>query len=148
MILESNAAIQIQKSAEVVFEGIVDPDKMTQYFISESTGRLETGSEVIWKFPEFPERFPISHIQCETNQSISFVWDPDTVVKITLEELPDKSTVVRVKEDGKEFNESNLKWALENSGGWANFLACLKAFLEYGVHLRKGAFDFMRTKPS
>lgn len=148
MILESNAAIQIQKSADEVFEGIVDPDKMTQYFISESTGRLETGSEVIWKFPEFPERFPISHIQCETNQSISFVWDPDTVVKITLEELPDKSTVVRVKEDGKEFNESNLKWALENSGGWANFLACLKAFLEYGVQLRKGAFEFMRTKPS
>lgn len=148
MILESNAAIQIQKSADEVFEGIVDPDKMTQYFISKSTGRLETGSEVIWKFPEFPERFPISHIICETNQSISFVWDPDTVVKITLEELPDKSTVVRVKEDGKEFNESNLKWALENSGGWANFLACLKAFLEYGVQLRKGAFEFMRTKPS
>ena len=146
MILESNAAIQIQKPAHVVFEGIVNPDIMTYYFISESTGRLETGSEVIWKFPEFPEKFPVTKIKTESNHSISFVWDPDTVVKITLKELPDHSTVVRVNESGKESNEENLKWALENSGGWANFLACLKAYLEYGVHLRKGAFDFMRKE--
>jgi hypothetical protein len=51
---------------------------------------------------------------------------------------------IRVNENGKELNEDNLKWALENSGGWANFLACMKAYLEYGINLRKGAFDFMR----
>ena len=51
---------------------------------------------------------------------------------MTLEKLPDNSTIVSVNENGKELNEDNLKWALENSGGWANFLACMKAFLEYG----------------
>ncbi|MFC4721016.1 SRPBCC domain-containing protein [Geojedonia litorea] len=145
MKLESNASIQIQKPVAVVFEGIVNPANMTQYFISESTGRLETGKEVIWKFPEFDEKFPITEIDIKTNRSISYVWDPDTVVTITLEQLPDQSTVVRVNEKGKEFNEANLKWALENSGGWANFLACMKAYLEYGIQLRKGAFDFMRN---
>lgn len=30
----------------------------------------------------------------------------------------------------------------ENTEGWANFLACLKAYLDYGINLRKGAFDF------
>lgn len=145
MKLESNASIQIQKPIAEVFEGIVNPANMTQYFISESTGRLETGKEVIWKFPEFDDKFPITEIDIETNRSISYVWDPDTVVTITLEQLPDQSTVVRVNEKGKEFNEANLKWALENSGGWANFLACLKAYLEYGIQLRKGAFDFMRN---
>ncbi|MFD2697467.1 hypothetical protein ACFSQ0_05650 [Mesonia sediminis] len=58
--------------------------------------------------------------------------------------MADGSTLVKVNENGKEFSEDNLKWALENSGGWANFLACLKAYLEYGIQLRKGAFDFMR----
>ena len=146
MKLESNATIQIQKPVEEVFEGIVNPEKMTQYFISESSGRLETGKDVIWKFPEFPDKFPIKEIKTETNQSISFVWDPETVVKITLEKLPDNSTIVRVNENGKELNEDNLKWALDNSGGWANFLACMKAYLEYGIQLRKGAFDFMRKE--
>ena len=146
MRLESNATIQIQKSIEEVFEGIVNPAKMTKYFISESSGRLETGKDVIWKFPEFPDKFPIKEVKIETNRSISFVWDPETVVKITLEELPDNSTVISVNENGKELNEDNLKWALDNSGGWANFLACMKAYLEYGIQLRKGAFDFMRKK--
>lgn len=145
MKLDSNAVIQIQKPINEVFEGIVNPDNMTKYFISESNGRLETGKELIWKFPEFEERFPIKEIKTEENQFVSFVWDPETVVTITLQELPDKSTLVRVRETGKEFNEINVKWAMENSGGWANFLACLKAYLEYGIQLRKGAFDFMRT---
>lgn len=144
MKLESNATIQIQKPIEEVFEGIVNPEIMTKYFISESNGRLETGKEVIWKFPEFEDEFPVKEIEIENNSSISFVWDPETIVKITVEKLPDDSTIVRVNENGKELNEENLKWALENSGGWANFLACMKAYLEYGIQLRKGAFDFMR----
>lgn len=144
MRLESNTALQIQKPIEEVFEGIVNPAKMTNYFISESTGRLETGKEVIWKFPEFSEQFPVKEIKVEANRSISFVWDPETVVNITLESLPDKSTLVRVNEGSKEFNETNLKWVLENTAGWSNFLACMKAYLEYGVQLRKGAYDFMR----
>ena len=144
MKLETNATIQIQKPIEEVFEGIVNPEKMTKYFISESSGRLETGKEVIWKFPEFEDKFPVKEIKIENNSSISFVWDPETIVKITLKKLPDDSTIVRVNENGKELNEANLKWALENSGGWANFLACLKAYLEYGINLRKGAFDFMK----
>lgn len=144
MRLESNASIQIQRPIEEVFEGIVNPAKMTHYFIAESSGRLETGKEVIWKFPEFPDRFPITQIQVEAARSISFVWDPETVVTITLESLPDNSTVVRVNENGKALNEDNLKWVIDNSGGWANFLACMKAYLEYGIELRKGAFDFLR----
>jgi hypothetical protein len=51
---------------------------------------------------------------------------------------------VTVTEKSMENNEAGIKWLAENSGGWANFLACMKAYLEYGINLRKGAFDFMR----
>ncbi len=136
--------IQIQKPIEEVFDGIVNPEKMTKYFISESSGFMESGKEVVWKFPEFDDQYPVNVIKVEKNSLISFVWDPETVVTITLEKLPDNSTLVKVIENGKDLNENNLKWALENSGGWANFMACLKAYLEYGINLRKGAFEFMR----
>lgn len=33
---------------------------------------------------------------------------------------------------------------LQTTGGWSNFPACLKAWLEYGINLRKGAFDFLK----
>ena len=144
MKLIAKATIQIQKPIGEVFEGIVNPEKMTMYFISESSGRLETGKELIWKFPEFPDECSVKKIKIETNRSVSFVWDEETIVNITLEAQPDKSTVVKVTEDGKILNKDNLKWVIGNTEGWANFLACMKAYLEYKIQLRKGAFDFMR----
>lgn len=78
MTLESNAVIQIQKPVKEVFEGIINPEIMTKYFISESNGRLESGKEVIWKFPEFDDYYPIKEIKIENDHSISFVWDPET----------------------------------------------------------------------
>lgn len=145
MTLNSEATLQIQKPIEQVFDGIVNPKKITKYFISESSGWLETGGEVIWKFPEFPDQFPITNIRIETNRSISFVWDPETVVNIVLEPFSNDSTIVKVTENGKELNEENLAWLISNTGGWANFLACMKAYLEYGIELRKGAYEFMKT---
>jgi uncharacterized protein YndB with AHSA1/START domain len=144
MKLTAKATIQIQKPIEEVFEGIVNPEKMTKYFISKSSGRMEPGKELIWEFPEFPESFPVKEIKVETYRSVSFVWDEGTQVNISLEALPDNSTLVKVTEGGKEYNVQNLQWVIGNTEGWSNFLACMKAYLEYGIQLRKGAFDFMR----
>ena len=144
MTLTSSATIQIQKPIDQVYESIINPTHMTNYFISESNGRLETGKELLWEFPEFPGRYPISNIQVEPNLSVSFVWDPETVVRIGLEAQEDNSTVVKVTEGAKENNEQNLKWLADNSSGWGNFLACMKAYLDHGINLRKGAYDFMR----
>lgn len=143
MHLTSAASLQIQKPIQEVFEAIVNPEHMTQYFISESSGPIETGVDLLWKFPEFPDRYPVTEIEVVPNQSVSFVWDPETKVEIKLEAYRNDSTIIRVSEAGKENKEANLQWLIQNTGGWANFLACMKAYLEYGVPLRKGAFDFM-----
>lgn len=144
MKLSTKTRLQIQKPVDEVFEAIVNPEEMTRYFISESSGRLEEGKEIIWKFPEFEDKFSVTQIKVEPNRSVSFVWDPNTIVLITLEPVEAHSTIVAVSEGGKELNQENLDWLINNTGGWANFLACMKAWLEYGIELRKGAFDFMR----
>ncbi|WP_343851309.1 SRPBCC domain-containing protein [Algoriphagus jejuensis] len=144
MKLVAKATLQIRKPVSEVFDGIVNSEKMTKYFISESSGRMIAGQELRWKFPEFPDEYPVWNVETETDRLVSFVWDKETVVRIVLEPQADGSTVVRVTEDGKENNEKNLKWLTENTEGWANFLACMKAYLEYGIQLRKGAYDYMR----
>ena len=146
MELIAKATIQIQKPVEEVYAAITDPEKMTKYFISESSGPIETGKELTWGFPEFEGRFPVKNIVTVPDRSVSFVWDEDTVVHMELLPQPDHSTVVKVTEGVKPFNEENLQWVIGNTEGWANFLACLKAYIEYGVQLRKGAFEFMRKK--
>lgn len=144
MELEINTSIQVQQAAHKVFKAIVDPDMMKHYFIEKSSGRLENGKEVTWKFAEFESEFPIRNILIKDQKHISFVWDPDTKVQIRLESVHENATIIRITEGSKEFNEQNVRWALENTEGWANFLASLKAFIEYDINLRKGAFDFIK----
>ncbi|WP_257093346.1 hypothetical protein [Sphingobacterium sp. E70] len=40
-------------------------------------------------------------------------------------------------------DEEGILIMMRQTEGWANFLACMKAYLEYNINLRKGAFDFM-----
>jgi uncharacterized protein YndB with AHSA1/START domain len=65
-------------------------------------------------------------------------------VEITLVPQKDGSTLVKITEREMENDETGINWLKGNTEGWANFLACLKAYLEYGINLRKGGFDFLR----
>lgn len=148
-ILEVKAAIQVQKPVHEVFEAIVDPSKMINYFISKSSGRLEEGKKIIWEFPEFEMQCPVRTGKIENDKYISFYWDSDGIelfVEMTLTSKNHSSTVVTITEKSRENDEAGIKWLMGNTEGWANFLACLKAYLEYGINLRKGAFDFMSDK--
>lgn len=144
--LTIKVAIQILKPVSEVFEAIVDPEKMANYFIAKGSGRMEEGKEIEWKFPEFDMQFPITVGKIEKDNYISYYWDVNekkNLVEITLASFG-KDTVVTVTEKGIENNEEGISWLMGNTEGWANFLACLKAYLEYGINLRKGAFEFRR----
>ncbi|HQY52963.1 MAG TPA: SRPBCC family protein [Ignavibacteria bacterium] len=148
--LEIKAAIQILKPAAEVFEAIADPEKMSNYFISESSGRMEEGKNLNWRFPEFDMDVPVRVGKIEKDKYISYYWDdPDGTelfVEITLTPKEKNATLVSITERSRENNEEGIKWLKRNTEGWANFLACLKAYLEYGVNLRKGAFDYMKKE--
>ena len=146
--LKIYAAIQILKPVREVFEAIADPRRMSGYFIAESTGKMEEGIILEWKFPEFEKMFRIKVLKVLTDELISFEWegilDKKTKVDIFLTKLPGNFTLVKIYEGKLPNNETGIKWYGQNTEGWANFLACLKAYLEYGINLRKGAFDFMK----
>ncbi len=145
--LTVKAALQIQKPADEIFEAIINPEIMKNYFISYGSGRMEEGKQLIWRFPEFEGDSPVRVGKLVPGCSISFYWGAEgqeLTVDILLEARMDGSTVVRITEGTMENNEAGIQWLGGNTEGWANFLACMKAWLEYGVHLRKGAFDFMR----
>lgn len=147
--LEIETSIQIQKSPQEVFDAIIDPSKMSNYFISSGSGIMEEGKQIMWKFPEFEIEFPIRVAGIKRGEYVSFYWEVDgkeLLVEISLTPRGAGSTIVRITEKSMQCNEAGLKWLQGNTQGWANFLACLKAYLEYGINLRKGAFDFLVDK--
>lgn len=146
--LEIQTKLQINKPVNEVFEAIVNPEKMINYFISKSSGRMEEGREILWKFPEFDEEFAVRISKIEKDKFVSFFWDTDgkeLFVQMDLSPLDNDSTLVMITEKGMENNEAGIKWLKGNTEGWANFLACLKAYLEYGINLRKGGFDYLKN---
>lgn len=147
--LEIEAKMQVLAPAHEIFEAIVDPAKMAHYFISQSTGRMEEGKTLQWKFPEFEALSPVKVDKVEKDQYVSYYWGEEgkeLLVEITLTTRDVNKTLVTVTEKSMPNNEAGLKWLSGNTFGWSNFLACLKAYVEYGINLRKGAFDFMNDK--
>jgi uncharacterized protein YndB with AHSA1/START domain len=147
-ILEIKAALQIAKKPEEVFDAIVDPAKMSNYFISQSTGKMETGKQLVWRFPEFDMNVPVRVGEIVKPSYISYYWgspadtQQELLVEMNLAPFGEGHTVVTITEKSMDNNEAGINWLKGNTEGWANFLACLKAWLEYGVHLRKDAFVF------
>lgn len=144
--LEIKVVLQILKTASTVFEAIIDPEEMSNYFISEGSGKMVEGETLTWKFSELDMEFPVYVKKIEQDRYISYRWEVEgemLLVEMTLEPYGNDATVVTITEKDRDNDEAGIKWLMGNTGGWVNFLACLKAYLEYGINLRKGSFDFM-----
>src|SRR6478672_5844955 len=99
--LEIKAAIQILKPIHDVFEAIVDPAKMSNYFISRSSGRIEEGKSLVWGFPEFDMDVPVRIGKIEKDKYVSYHWDVDNeslLVEMTLEVYKNNFTVITITE--------------------------------------------------
>ena len=59
MELEAKGEVRIAKPAAEVFEAIVDPARMSGYFISSGSGRLETGKTVQWTWGDVGAQAPV-----------------------------------------------------------------------------------------
>jgi len=144
--LEIKVALKISKPLYEVFEAIVDPAKMSHYFIAKSSGRMEEGKKIIWQFPEMDIDFPIRVGKIEKDKYVSYRWDDyvdgvETLVEMTLTMKENNSTLITITEKERKNDEQGIRWLKSNTEGWANFLACMKAYMEHGIDLRKNAFD-------
>lgn len=109
--LEIKTALQIFKPIDEVFEAIVDPLKMSNYFISKGSGRMEEGRKLIWQFPEFKEDFPIRVERIEPDTYISFYWNIDNLellVEMTLTPIDIHATLVTVTEKSRENDDAGI----------------------------------------
>lgn len=143
--LEIKTSRNIHKTINEVFEAIVDNKKMSEYFIRSSSGRMEEGKTLIWQFPEIDVNFPIRVDKIEKDKYISYYWDDvdgtPTLTEMMFTQQTEDNTKVVITEKSRDNNKAGLKWLKGHTEGWSNFLDCLKAYLEYGINLRVGAFD-------
>jgi uncharacterized protein YndB with AHSA1/START domain len=146
MDFQFEVSVKIQKPIEEVFDAVYDNRKLEKYFTTGSASApLDAGTIVTWDFADFPGAFPVSVKRSEINKLIELEWasgdeDYNTTVVIEFSALQDGSTQVRFKEGTWRSSEKGLERSYQNCQGWTQMGCCLKAWLEYGINLRKGFF--------
>jgi uncharacterized protein YndB with AHSA1/START domain len=146
MELKFKVNAKIMKPVAEVFDAVYNPKKLSGYFTTAgASAPLDPGTTVTWDFADFPGAFPVHVKEIERDKLIAFEWpaedgDYSTRVEMTFEALDPGSTMVSISEGTWRETEAGLKASYGNCEGWMNMAACLKAYLEYGINLRKDFF--------
>ncbi|HQZ82323.1 MAG TPA: SRPBCC domain-containing protein [Pyrinomonadaceae bacterium] len=148
MKLEFTVQTRIQKSVAEVFDAVYDPKKLSGYFTTGgASAPLDAGTTVEWAFADNPGddilKFPVTVKKVVPNELIEFVWEGaknlHTSVVMQFEAVED-DTIVRITEIGWRETQDDLNSSYLNCFGWGQMLCCLKAFAEYEINLRTGAY--------
>ena len=139
--LDVNVRDRILKPVNEVFAAFVDPAKMSQYFISGASGRMEAGTRVEWEFVDVGAKVLIDVFEVEENRRIVYEWAPcgarsRTTIQFSADDP--NTTVVIINEAMFPMDHEGVKRAMGQTAGWTYTLACLKAYLQFGVNLRLG----------
>ena len=145
MELKFKVHTKIQKPVAEVFDGIRNPEKLSKYFTTGgASAPMDANTTVMWEFADFPGAFPVRVKEVVPNERIAFEWDAADGtacrVEIHFEALNDHETLVSISESGWPESQKGLDLSYGNCMGWSQMLSALKAFLEYGINLRKGAY--------
>ncbi len=152
MDLKFEVSARINKPVEEVFEAVVNPENLSQFFTTGGAkGRIAKGSTVMWSFHDCPGEFPVEVDEVQPNRLITMRWDayepgpgtPDykTTFKMAFEPTEDGRTLVTISEWGWPNTASGLQGSYGNCMGWTQMLCALKAWKEHGINLREGMFQ-------
>ena len=158
MQLKFQVHTKIQKPIAEVFDAVYNPSKLSSYFTTGgASAPLDEGANVIWRFADYPGDVPVTVKKLVPNQQIILEWDayepPDspeskipsssgykTTVEMTFVSLGINNTLVKISESGWQETQKGLDGSYGNCFGWSQMICALKAYIEYGINLRKGSF--------
>jgi uncharacterized protein YndB with AHSA1/START domain len=141
---------KIQKPVEEVFNAVHNPEKLSGYFTNGgASAPLNEGTTVEWTFADTPGEeigpFPVEVKKVIPNELIVFEWEGakgrNTRVEMNFEKTGPEETLVKISESGWDETQEELNRSYGNCMGWSQMLSALKAFTEYGINLRKGAYE-------
>lgn len=153
---EFRVSARISKPVAEVFDAVVNPAKLSAYFVTTGGGAsapLVEGSTVTWWGD-----IPVEVEQVLRHQKIVLRWDGGagegrppvkTRVEMKFDQLDDGGTMVTIAEGGWLESAAGLRKSYLNCEGWTQMMCCLKAWLEYGINLREGYYrSEMRGEPA
>ncbi len=138
--IKFTVAVRIAKPIEEVFKAFTDNEILSSYFVTAASAPIKNvGDKITWSWGE--HKTDITVTEFEENKKVSFTWpaykvDYDLNCTFEFESVDGKTRVV-VTEEGWKDDEAGINSSLMNNAGWKDMLLCMKAWVMYGVDLRK-----------
>lgn len=138
--IKFKVAVRINKPLAEVFKAFTDNTIISNYFVTEASAPIRAaGDKIIWKWGEHSSEITIT--EYTENKSVAFSWQGYKVeydVHCSFEfEEKDGKTKVTVTEEGWQKDDEGIVSSLANSEGWTDMLSSMKAWVQYGIDLRK-----------
>ncbi|MBN8585082.1 MAG: SRPBCC domain-containing protein [Ignavibacteria bacterium] len=138
--IKFTVAVRIAKPIEEVFKAFTDNEILSSYFVTAASAPIKAvGDKITWSWGE--HKTDITVTEFEENKKVSFTWPAykvDYDLNCTFEfETVDGKTRVVVTEEGWKDDEAGINSSLMNNAGWKDMLLSMKAWVMYGVDLRK-----------
>jgi uncharacterized protein YndB with AHSA1/START domain len=148
MELKFKVQTKIQKPVAEVFDAVYNPKKLSGYFTNGgASAPLDEGTTVEWAFADNPGdeklKFPVEVKKVIPNELIVLGWEGAKGLQTNVEmqfEAAGDDTIVRISETGWRETQDDLNSSYLNCMGWSQMISALKAYAEYDIDLRKGAY--------
>lgn len=129
----------IRRPPAEVFGAFVSPEITTKFWFTDSSGPLEKGKHVTWRWSMYDAKTEVDVKEMEKDRRILIEWDGykgRESVEWTFTPYNGRGTYVRVACSGfKGSREEVVEQALDSKGGFTWLLAGAKAYLEHGLEL-------------
>lgn len=136
----AKSELGIRKPVKEVFEAFINPDITTKFWYTHSTGRLEEGATIEWKWDMYNLVVPVTVVEIVENQKILIEWGEGIQKSTVLWEfhsVNNNLTFLTIKNyDFQWSNDELLNQIKDSTKGFTFVLSGLKAWLEHKIQLR------------
>lgn len=136
----------IRKPQNQVFEAFINPDITTKFWFTHSSGKLEEGNEVTWKWEMYNVSAQVKVKKVEPNKKIIIEWGQGkdkSTVEWEFKSLGEEKTYVSITNSDIQGSGNDLtNRVVDSMGGFSLLVAGLKAWLEHGIQLNLVADKF------
>jgi uncharacterized protein YndB with AHSA1/START domain len=142
-IARAKTEMLIRKPVAEVFAAFTQPDKITQFWLARSSGKLEAGARVHWDFIVHGAETDVQVQELKPDERILITWADGDTVDFRFERRGPSQTFVSVENSGftGEIDEVIAK-AVDSTSGFTLVLCELKALLEHGIRMNYGPDKF------
>ncbi len=132
-------AMLIRRPVGEVFQAFTEPETVTKFWFSRSSGPLTSGATVKWDWEPYGVSAEVKVLEFEQDRRILTEWpgaSGPTTVEYLFVAQPDDTTWVQVTERGfASTGDELVREVADSTQGFTLVLAGMKAWCEHGLEL-------------